>query len=303
MEQKTSIDANGRKIVEGFMPYLGYKTYYRIVGERQEGKTPLLLLHGGPGSTHNYFETLDCIADSGYQLIMYDQLGCGNSYLDGHPELWTQETWMNELVALREYLHLDEVHILGQSWGGMMAIAYAVDFQPKGVKSIILSSACPSASLWSKEQHRMMKFLSDNERNVIKEAESTSNFSSPEYLAANDHYMQLFCSGPFTEKDPECLRRKKRSGAEAYLCGWGPNEYNPTGTLGGFEYLEKMVNIKIPTLVTSGTDDLCTPIIAKAMHDKLPNSEWYLFPGSRHMPFADDNATYCRVLLEWLGKN
>ena len=102
------------KITEGYMPFMGYKTYYRIVGEKSE-KAPLLLLHGGPGSTHNYFEVLDCIADTGRQVISYDQLGCGNSYLDGHPELWTQKTWIDELMAIREHLHLDTVHILGPS--------------------------------------------------------------------------------------------------------------------------------------------------------------------------------------------
>ena len=82
------------------MPFLGHRTYYRIVGESTAGRAPLLLLHGGPGSTHNYFEVLDRIAgETGRQVISYDQIGCGNSYLDGHPELWTQETWINELIA------------------------------------------------------------------------------------------------------------------------------------------------------------------------------------------------------------
>ena len=112
------------RITEGYMPFMGYQTYYRIVGEPSE-KAPLLLLHGGPGSTHNYFEVLDCIADTGRQVISYDQIGCGNSYLDGHPELWTLKTWIDELIAIREHLHLDAVHILGQSWGAMQAIAYA----------------------------------------------------------------------------------------------------------------------------------------------------------------------------------
>lgn len=105
------------KITEGYMPYLGHDTYYRIVGERKDnGKASLILLHGGPGSTHNYFEILDVVADmDDRQLIMYDQIGCGNSYLDGYPELWTPETWMNELFALREHLGIDECHILGQS--------------------------------------------------------------------------------------------------------------------------------------------------------------------------------------------
>ena len=112
------------KITEGYMPFLDYKVYYRIVGETTGKKKPLLLLHGGPGSTHNYFEVLDKISTmDGRMLISYDQLGCGNSYLDGHKELWNLKTWIDELKALREHLHLDEFHILGQSWGGMLEIA------------------------------------------------------------------------------------------------------------------------------------------------------------------------------------
>ena len=106
------------EIKEGYMPFMGYQTYYRIVGKTEEGKNPIILLHGGPGSTHNYFELLDRVAEAGRAVIMYDQLGCGNSFVEGHPELWTPETWLNELCALIDYLQIDHFHLLGQSWGG-----------------------------------------------------------------------------------------------------------------------------------------------------------------------------------------
>lgn len=125
------------QITTGKMPFKGYETFYRIVGEAS-GKAPLLLLHGGPGSTHNYFEVLDALAaTTGRQIISYDQIGCGESYVEGHKELWTLETWMEELEALRHWLHLDRVHLLGQSWGGMLIIAYLIDRQPEGVESVI----------------------------------------------------------------------------------------------------------------------------------------------------------------------
>lgn len=93
------------EIIEGKMPFMGYETYYRIVGKRSE-KPPLILLHGGPGSTHNYFEVLDKLAEiDDRRIIMYDQLGCGNSSIpDDHPELYNKETWVKELKALREHL-------------------------------------------------------------------------------------------------------------------------------------------------------------------------------------------------------
>ena len=137
---------------------MGHKTYYRIAGRRLDnGKAPLVCPHGGPGSTHNYFEVLDDIADEdGRMVVMYDQIGCGGSYLDGHPELWTKETWMSELFALRDHLGLDECHIIGQSWGGMMLICLGIDYkeETKGVRSFIISSGHPSSSMWEREGMR-----------------------------------------------------------------------------------------------------------------------------------------------------
>lgn len=289
------------KITEGYMPYLGYQTYYRIAGECRDGKKPLLLLHGGPGSTHNYFEVLDALADTGRAVISYDQLGCGNSYVDGHPELWCQKTWDNELMELRRHLGLDQVHLLGQSWGGMLAIEYLCDYQPEGVASVILSSTLSSASLWAKEQHRMIRFLSQEDQEAIAEAERTGNFDTPEYLAANSRFMERHCDSPSADT-PECVTRPKRSGKEAYLYGWGPNEYNPTGSLGSWEYTDKLERIKCPALIISGTNDLCTPLIAKTMYDRIPDARWELFDGCRHMCFVEDTERYIRLLAGWLDE-
>lgn len=290
------------KTTEGYMPYLGYQTYYRIVGECKDGKKPLLLLHGGPGSTHNYFEVLDALAETGRAVISYDQLGCGNSYVEGHPELWCQKTWDEELIQLRRHLGLDEVHLLGQSWGGMLAIEYLCDYAPEGITSVILSSTLSSASLWAHEQHRMIRFLSEEDQKAIQEAEATGHFDSPAYLAANDRFMLRHCAGEVTEDSPECLRRPKKSGSEAYLYGWGPNEYNPTGSLGNWEYTDKLDRITCPALIINGTNDLCTPLVAKTMYDRIPNAKWELFDGCRHMCFVEENKKYIQLLTRWMDE-
>jgi len=85
----------------------------------------------------NYFEVLDQIAETGRQVIMYDQIGCGNSFVEGYPELFNADTWIKELIELRKHLGLEEIHLLGQSWGGMQAIWYAIEYKPKGIKSYI----------------------------------------------------------------------------------------------------------------------------------------------------------------------
>ena len=235
---------------------------------------------------------------------MYDQLGCGNSYVEGHPELWTPETWVNELIALRKHLNLTKVHLLGQSWGGMLALDYILHYNPTGIESLILSSTLSSASLWASEQHRMIHFMSEVDQRAIEIAERTGNYESEDYIIANTHFMHAHCAGIYeVGKVPDCLTRPKKTGKEAYLYGWGPNEYTPTGSLAGFEVTDELKHINIPTLIISGTNDLCTPLVAKTMHDNIKHSTWYLFPNCRHMVFAEATDQYIQLLQSWLKQN
>ena len=290
------------KISEGYMPFMGHHTYYRTVGERTD-KAPLILMHGGPGSTHNYFEVLDRVAEEdGRMLVMYDQIGCGNSYVDGRPELWTAETWVNELIALRKHLGLDTCHLLGQSWGGMLLLTYICGYEHSGVKSGILSSTLPASWLWGIEQARMIKELPEEYQEAIKTATETGDYSSDIYQRAEEEYMLRHAAGKPDPDGPECLLRKKRTGRESYVVGWGPNEYTPMGTLKDYDVIDKLKDIKEPCLVINGGNDLCTPYIAKVMYDNIPNSRWELFRECRHMCFVEDNDHYVEVLKEWLNE-
>ncbi len=290
------------KINEGYMPFMGHHTYYRTVGERTD-KAPLILLHGGPGSTHNYFEVLDRVAEEdGRMLVMYDQIGCGNSYVDGRPELWKAETWVNELIALRKHLGLDTCHLLGQSWGGMLLLTYICGYEHSDVKSGILSSTLPASWLWGIEQARMIKELPEEYQEAIKTATETGDYSNDIYQRAEEEYMLRHAAGKPDPNGPECLLRKKRTGRESYVVGWGPNEYTPMGTLKDYDVIDKLKDIKEPCLVINGGNDLCTPYIAKVMYDNIPNSRWELFRECRHMCFVEDNDHYVEVLKEWLNE-
>lgn len=114
--------------------------------------------------------------------------------------------------------------------------------------------------------------------------------------------MLLHCAGEVTEDSPECLRRKKRAGAEAYLHGWGPNEYTPTGTLRDYDYTDCLGEIQVPCLVMSGTNDLCTPLVAKTLYDGIQDSKWHLFVGARHMPFAEQMMSIARCWKNGWGR-
>lgn len=292
------------KITEGYMPFKGYRTYYRIVGEGRGEKKPLLLLHGGPGSTHNSLEVLDDLAQGGRTLVYYDQLGCGLSSVEGsHRELWTKDTWVEELIALREHLGLDEAHLLGHSWGGMLAITYLSDRAPKGVKSVVLSSTLPSASLWAKEQHRLIRLMPESAQKAIEKAERTNGWTDPDYLAANDLFMRLHVGDKADENAPECLRRPKVFGREAYETAWGPNEYNPTGNLSDWEYLDKMKKWEIPTLITDGSEDESTPYVNQLMNKAVKGSEWIIFEFSRHMSYTQEHEAYVREVGRFLAEH
>ena len=292
------------EIREGYMPFLEYKTDYRVVGKNTGNKKPLVLLHGGPGSTHNYFEVLDRIAEEdGRQLVMYDQIGCGNSYVENRPDLWNSKVWIEELIELRKHLGLDEIHLLGQSWGGMQTLEYVCNYKPEGLKSIILSSTLPASWLWAEEAQRMIAQMPQDMQDAIKKATESGDYSSPEYQAAEAEYMRQHCAGKVTENDPECLRRPKKAGRESYVVGWGPNEFTPLGTLKDYDVIDQLGNIKEPALIINGGNDLCTPYVAKFMYDRIPNSEWELFRTCRHMCFVEDNDHYVEVLKKWMNKN
>ena len=292
------------EIREGYMPFLEYKTYYRVVGKNTGNKKPLVLLHGGPGSTHNYFEVLDRIAEEdGRQLVMYDQIGCGNSYVENRPDLWNSKVWIEELIELRKHLGLDEIHLLGQSWGGMQTLEYVCNYKPEGLKSIILSSTLPASWLWAEEAQRMIAQMPQDMQDAIKKATESGDYSSPEYQAAEAEYMRQHCAGDVTENDAVFLGRPKNAGRESYVVGWGPNEFTPLGTLKDYDVIDQLGDIKEPALIINGGNDLCTPYVAKFMYDRIPNSEWELFRTCRHMCFVEDNDHYVEVLKKWMNKN
>lgn len=289
-------------IKEGYMPFHGFKTYYRIVGDPNPNLAPLLLIHGGPGSSHNYFELLDDYAETGRQLIMYDQVGCGKSSLPEDPAVYVKETWAEELVALRKYLHLDQVHMLGQSWGGMLEMLYLTHYDQTGVKSVMIDGSPASIKLWTKEQHRLISYLSYEDRTAIAEAERTGNFTGPKYLAANDRYMERYCWDDPDENSPEPLRRET-NGKRASRIAEGPNEFTENGTISDFELTDDLHKIHVPVLVTNGTDDLCTPLIAKSVYDHIPGAKWHLFANSRHLALLDQHDEFIDVLDHWLKAN
>ncbi len=287
-------------IKELFVPFKEYKTYVRIVGQ-EYNKAPILMLHGGPGSTHNSFELLDDLADILKRpLIMYDQLGCGLSSIDVDPKLYRKEIWVEELINLREYLHLDKVHLFGHSWGGMLEIIYQCDYQPDGILSMILSSTLASASLWEKETHRLIIQMSEKEQKSIRFAEKRNNFSYKSFKKAEEHYLSMFVFAKPNDDDPECLRRVKAGGKIPYITAWGPCEFKPLGNLSNYEYLDKLHIIKSPTLVIHGEYDESTILQNEEIYNHLTcQKDYKMVPKARHRTYYENKDFYIKALEEF----
>lgn len=294
-------------VIEGYMPFRGYKTYFRIAGEGNSKKAPLIGIHGGPGGGHDTLEMLDKLAlYDNRQIITYDQIGCGKSYVEGHSDWWNKDTWMEELAALRDYLKLDQCHLLGQSWGGMLIYCTLIEKKPEGIISGIISSGHCCSSLWASEQHRLLKYLSKEEQEAIKIAEETNNFKSDAYLKANNTYFSMTCNDDLSNDPnaPDCFKRGSAQGHDVvYETAWGPNEYNPTGNLKDFEYLDQLDQIKESILVINGTDDMCTPLVAQSMYNNIADCQWKMFQGSRHRCYFDAYDEYMPYVNDWMCRH
>src|SRR5579872_7335658 len=173
------------RVQEGFVSVFGeYRVWYRVTGGGAEHEdVPLLALHGGPGIPHDYIENLADLASDSRRVILYDQLGCGRSDQPDDPSLWRVERFVEELGIVRRKLCLEQIHLLGQSWGGMLAIEYMLT-QPAGIVSLILASTLSSMPLWVAEANRLRGELPPEVQATLLHHENAGTTDSPEYQQA-----------------------------------------------------------------------------------------------------------------------
>ena len=288
-------------IREGRVPFKGHHTWYRVAGEgEQAGKRPLLCLHGGPGCPHDYLQSLDAVVASGRRVIYYDQLGCGESEIAADPSMWTVELYVEEVGVVRDALGLDEVHLLGQSWGGMLALEYALT-QPAGLASLVLASTLSSARHWAAETSRLRAELPADVQARLDELEAAGLTDEQEYRDLSMEFNRRHVCR--SETWPELLTRSfDRMSQEVYGTMWGPSEFNPTGTLRDWSVTERLGEIRVPTLVTSGRHDESTPAINAVLRDGIPAAEQIIYEHSAHCSHLEEPDAYVRDLVEFLDR-
>jgi proline-specific peptidase len=289
---------------EGRIAFHGYSTWYRIVGDHEgPGKLPLLTLHGGPGAGHDYLESLDAIAATGRRVIYYDQLGCGNSSLPRPaPELWTIPLYVEEVGAVREALGLDQIHLLGQSWGGWLAQEYMLT-QPPGVASLILAGTSASIPETVAEMNRLRRELPPNVQKALDDNEAAGTTHSTEYEAATmEFYKRHLCR---LDPIPEFVLRTfdaLQKNPEVYNTMNGPSEFYIIGTIKDWDVRNRLGEIRLPTLITTGRYDEITPAVQETLHRGIAGSEWVIFENSSHLAHAEEPTRYCQVLDEFLSR-
>lgn len=290
-------------IQEGRLPFRGFTDWYQIVGERTEpGKFPVLVLHGGPGMAHDYLEPIGALAATGRQVIFYDQLGCGLSDHPHDPALWDVPLFVEEVSAVRTALGLENLHILGQSWGGMLGMEYAL-MQPAGLKSLIVANSPASMTQWVSEANRLRKELPEAVQAALTRHEAAGTTDSVEYVdAVNVFYSRHVCRiSPL----PEYVQRtfdQVEADPEVYHTMNGPSEFFVVGKLKGWDITPRLGEIAVPTLVLSGRYDEATPLIAETVQRGIPGAEWVLFEESSHTPHAEETKRYLEVVDEFLTR-
>ncbi len=282
------------------------KTYCRILPSASK-KTPLLFLHGGPGSGHDSFELLDGLREKDDRtLIFYDQLGCGRStarHID--PKKIDMELWIKELENVIQKLSLSSVHLLGHSFGGMLLQEFLLQKRPKEVRKAIFSSTLSSSKLWEKETKRLLRSLPSEDQEAIRKAEEAKDYDGEGFQRAMKDYALRYIGREADEKAPECLRREKNPQAKiVYLANWGPSEFLPTGRLKNFDTTARLKEITIPVLLLSGTEDESTPLINKMIYDNLQcEKKWVLLPKARHRTYDDQREKYEESVMGFLKED
>lgn len=296
--------ASAHAVSEGYMPFRGFRTWYRVVGDPgwDAERAPLMVLHGGPGATHDYLEDLARLADGRRRVILYDQLGAGNSDHPHDPSLWTVALFVEELVALRRHLGLERVHVLGQSWGGMLGMEYALT-QPAGLLSLIVADSPASIPHWVAEANRLRGELRPDVQATLLQHEADGTTDAPAYQEA----MLVFYRRHVCRLDPwpDSVQRtfaKIAEAPEVYTTMNGPSEFHVVGVIKDWDITPRLSEIRVPTLLISGRYDEATPEIMEEVHRGIAGSEWVLFESSSHMPHVEEQERFLTVVNGFLDR-
>jgi L-proline amide hydrolase len=291
---------------EGMAPFGSYQTWYRITGELKARKPPLVVLHGGPGCTHDYVDSFKALAARGRAVVHYDQLGNGRSthLRDKGADFWTPRLFLDELENLLRHLMINgRYHLLGQSWGGMLAAEHAVT-QPKGLRALVIANSPASMELWVREANRLRDELPPQIQATLLKHERAGTTSHSEYKEA----MRVFYDRHVCRVTPwpdEVARTFKAIDDDptVYMTMNGPSEFHVVGNLKTWSIIDRLDDIRVPTLLISGRYDEATPAVVQPFADRIKDVRWEIFDNSSHMPHVEETERCLKVVGDFLDQH
>ena len=268
---------------EGYMETTGGKVWYRVKGEGD--KTPLLLLHGGPGFTSYYLNPMAELAED-RPVVFYDQLGCGRSDREIDTTLMSIESYVEQVEQLRTHLGLDEFYLYGHSWGTRLALEYYLKYSGQ-VKGLIFASPALSISRWTQDADQLIATLPDSIQSAIRINVENNSFDSPEYEHAISVYYQNFVARKLPW-DANMDSTFTHANLSVYNYMWGPSEFTATGTLLDYERTDQLIKIRVPTLYICGEYDESRPETVKYFQSLTPGAELSIIKEAAHITMHDN---------------
>ena len=297
------VQTGGVKIISIETPKGKFNVWTKSMGKNPQVK--LLLLNGGPGATHEYFECFESfLLPEGFEIIYYDQLGCGLSDNPKDTTMWDLGRYVEEVEQVRKALNLnkDNFYLLGHSWGGILAMQYALKYQDN-IKGLIISNMMSSCPAYGKYAQEVLAPQFDQKiLDTIRQIEAKGDFTNPKYmeLLMPHFYAKHICRIPL-EQWPEPLTRSfGKLNQSLYVTMQGPSEFGVGGNLVNWDVTKQLPTIKTPTLTIGGKHDTMDPEHMKWMSTQVQNGRFLLCPNGSHMAMYDDQKNYFPGLIQFM---
>lgn len=300
---ETGVRTGGVKLISVETPSGTFKVWTKRIGNNPRIK--LLLLHGGPGATHEYWECMESfLPQEGVEFIYYDQLGSAYSEQPQDTSLWSTPRFVEEVEQVRTALGLDQnnFYLLGHSWGGILAMEYALKYQ-QNLKGLIISNMMASAPKYDAYAEEVLaKQMDPAVVEEVKAIEAKGDFENPRYmeLLLPNFYNQFVCRLPLEEWPDPMSRAFNKLNQTVYVIMQGPSEFGIAGTLEKWDVSSELNKISVPTLVIGAQHDTMDPAHMQWMSEQVQNGSFLLCENGGHMCMWDDQQTYMSGLIKFL---
>jgi proline iminopeptidase len=265
----------------------------------------VLLLNGGPGATHEYFECMESfLPQEGIEFIYYDQLGCGNSDNPKDTAMWSLPRYVEEVEQVRQALNLTKgnFYLLGHSWGGLLAAEYALKYQ-QNLKGLVISNmmmSCPAYGKYADEV--LAKQMKPEVLKEIRQIEARKDFQNPRYmeLLGPNFYAEHVCRLPPDQTPEPMTRALGKTNQSLYVTMQGPSEFGVAGKLVNWDRTKDLPKLAVPVLSIGGKHDTMDPEHMRWIATQVQNGTALICPNGSHMSMYDDQPTYMRGLTKWI---